>query len=295
MLGSPIAHSLSPALHRAAYRELGVDWSYSAHEVDQPQLAGFMAALTEDWRGLSLTMPLKQRVIGLCDQVETRGRLLGSINTVVIDVDGIRSGHNTDVHGMVRSLESAGVERLDRVLVVGSGATAASALAAVAELGASHVTVLARVPSRAQALVDLGPALNLDVVVVAFDAVASKRSGPRSTGSEGSRGMPLSSGPVDSDRVDVVISTIPVEGQTNIADYLGGCAPAVFDVIYSPRHTPLLTAAAGKGATVIGGFELLLHQAARQVELMTGVRQAPLAAMRAAGVAALADRESRLP
>jgi shikimate dehydrogenase len=266
VLGSPIAHSLSPTLHRAAYRELGLDWDYLAFDVTEERLADFWADLTPDWRGLSLTMPLKREVIGFCDRVESLGAMLSSINTVVFGADGTSAGHNTDVVGFVRALKHAAVRRLSSAVVIGGGATAASALAAVAQLGAARVTVLVRTPERAAPLRDLGPALGLEVEVVGFahaDGIAT---------------------------ADALISTIPVEGQPAVAEAVARLAPVVFDVIYHPAETPLLEAAQRAGRTVIPGFELLLHQAARQVELMTQTRLAPLDAMRSAGLAALGNR-----
>ena len=265
VLGSPIAHSLSPVLHRAAYRELGLDWDYDAYEVAEGELARFMSRLSSRWRGLSLTMPLKREVIELCDDVTAQGRLLSSVNTVVIEPDGKRKGHNTDVTGFVRAFAEAGVSGLDSAVIVGGGATAASALAAVAALGARKVTVLARTTARAAWLVDLGPALGVEVVV-----------------------RDLADPPAA--RVDAVVSTLPVDAQRpEIVAATVGLAPVVFDVVYSPSRTLVTEAGHAAGASVIGGFALLLHQAARQVELMTGADVAPLEAMRGAGTTALGN------
>jgi shikimate dehydrogenase len=266
VLGSPIAHSLSPVLHRAAYRSLGLDWSYDAYDVAEDALAGFVAGLSDRWRGLSLTMPLKRAAVPLCVEVCARARLLGSVNTVVIGEEGERRGHNTDVTGFVRAFAESGVTALGSVVVVGAGATAASAVAAVADLGAEHVTVLARSPSRAATISALGPALGLEVTVGDLAQPPWRAA-------------------------DAVISTLPAAARDAIAaGTLGSLAPVVFDVVYAPARTPLIDSALGSGGRVIGGFALLLHQAARQVELMTGTRGAPLDAMRAAGMAALGNR-----
>jgi shikimate dehydrogenase len=265
VLGSPVAHSLSPVLHRAAYRELGLDWEYDAYEVAVGELAGFMSRLSKRWRGLSLTMPLKRAVIDLCDDVTAQGRLLSSVNTVVIEPGGSRKGYNTDVAGFVRAFAEAGVSALGSAVIVGGGATAASALAAVAALGAREVTVLARTTARATSLAELGPRLGVQVVV-----------------------RDLAHPPAA--RVDVVVSTLPVDAQSlETADVVVRLAPVVFDVVYSPTRTAFTEAGRAAGATVIGGFALLLHQAARQVELMTGTEEAPLEAMRDAGAAALGN------
>jgi shikimate dehydrogenase len=257
---------LSPVLHRAAYRELGLDWAYDAYEVAAGELADFMGLLSPQWRGLSLTMPLKREVIELCDEVTAQGRLLSSVNTVVIERDGFRRGYNTDVTGFVRAFQEAGVHGLDSAVVVGSGATAASAVAAVATLGAASVTVLARSMARSSILSGLGSELGLEVTVYAMTEIPDRR-------------------------VDAVISTIPAEGHMAVtAAAVASLAPVLFDVVYSPGRTILTDAARAAGSQVIGGFALLLHQAARQVELMTGADEAPLDAMRTAGAAALGNR-----
>jgi len=254
---------LSPVLHRAAYEALDLDWEYTAHEVTEGGLAEFLAGLDRSWRGISLTMPLKREVIGLCDRVESRGRLLQSINTVVIDDEGRRRGYNTDVVGMVEAFRGAGVRALDTVTVVGAGATAASTLAAVAELGADRVTVLARSVERARPLLDLADPLRLRVRLQAFDD-----------------DQPLP-------ETDAVVSTIPAAAQAPLVDQVVASTPVLFDVIYHPRVTPFLDATEQASRVAIGGFELLLHQAVRQVELMTGERPGPMAEMRAAGENAL--------
>ncbi|MBA2445863.1 MAG: shikimate dehydrogenase [Nocardioidaceae bacterium] len=266
VLGSPVAHSLSPVLHRAAYRELSLDWDYEAFDVSPALLPAFLTGLSQEWRGLSLTMPLKRAVIDLCDRVESRGRLLGSINTVVFGDDGRRAGHNTDVPGFVYALAAHGIHGLDSAIIIGGGATAASAMAAAAEIGAHHVTVAARSIERVSHLSGLAATLRVEVELVGIDALAELHP------------------------ADLVISTIPADGQAGIATPVARLGACVFDVIYDPEVTPVLMAASDAGTQAIGGFDLLLHQAARQVELMVGVAQAPLEAMRAAGLRALAQR-----
>jgi shikimate dehydrogenase len=267
VLGSPVAHSLSPALHRAAYGSLGLDWSYDAFDVAEYALAGFLQGLSEGWRGLSLTMPLKRAVLDLCDEVTDQARLLRSVNTVLIEPDGRRSGSNTDVTGFVRAFREAGVTAVRSVVVLGAGATAASALAAVAELGADTVTVLARSAARASFVAGLGPPLGLRVTV----GDLARPPWPR--------------------EADVVVSTLPAGAQGEVATgALAALAPLVFDVVYAPARTPLMQAALSGGGQAIGGFALLLHQAVRQVELMTGVDAVPVDAMRSAGLEALGSR-----
>jgi shikimate dehydrogenase len=268
VLGSPIGHSLSPVLHRAAYAALGLDWSYDAHDVTEQQLDGFVAGLAPEYRGLSVTMPLKSAVIPLCSSVSDAARLVGSVNTVLLEPDGSRAGHNTDVSGLVAALSEYGVASARTAVIVGSGATAASALAAMAELGVTRVAVLARTPARAAGLVELGPKVGVDVTCGPLDQAGQLGA------------------------VDVLVSTIPASAQAGHAENLASLAPTVHDVTYHPVSTPLLAAATAAGGTAVPGFALLLHQAAVQVELMTGCAVAPVEAMRAAGLAALRARAS---
>src|SRR3954453_11988238 len=134
VVGSPIAHSLSPALHRAAYAALGLDWEYDGIEVVSGGLAAFLGGLGPEWCGLSLTMPLKQEVLPLLHERSRLVEITGAANTVVLR-DRERHGHNTDVQGMVAALREAGVERVDRAALIGAGATAASAVVALHDLG----------------------------------------------------------------------------------------------------------------------------------------------------------------
>lgn len=266
VLGSPIAHSLSPALHLAAYAALGLDdWTYEVVDCDEAGLAGFVASRGQDWAGLSLTMPLKRTVLPLLDHADPLAVAAGGANTVVFRPDG-RYGYNTDVQGIVDALTEAGAPAPGSVTILGGGATACSAVAALAELGATAADVVLRDPSGAADLLAAADRWHLPVRLLPFTALT--------------------------DVSGLLISTVPA----GVADaYAGrirstGRAPAaVLDVVYAPWPTPLAEAASAAGAVVASGFAMLLHQAAAQVELMTG-KPAPLAAMRAAGEAELARR-----
>jgi shikimate dehydrogenase len=271
VLGSPIAHSLSPVLHRAGYAALGLDqWAYAAIECAEDGLAGLLTSLGEDWAGLSLTMPLKRAILPLLDQVEPLAAEVGGANTVVFSA-GQRHGYNTDVPGMTAALAAAGQAAPRSAAILGAGATACSALAALREAGLREVTVAVRDEARAGALLTVAGRLGMRVQL-------------RPLGHE--------DGPAP-DGVDLLVSTVPAGAADFYAERIrrGADAPgAVFDVIYAPWPTALAQAAGAAGAVVIGGFELLLHQAAGQFELMTGARPAPLEAMRAAGLAELDRR-----
>ncbi len=268
VLGSPVGHSLSPVLHRAAYRALGLSgWTYGAIECDEARLPGLLDGCGPDWAGLSLTMPLKRAVLPLLDVTEPLAAEVGGANTVIFAA-GAKHGHNTDVPGMITTLATAGLSAAGPVLILGAGATACSALGALRGLGASEATVAVRDPARAADLLAAGSRLGMAVRLAEF-------GGPSTAGSW-----------------HLLISTVPAGAADNYAECVlrGDLVPsAVLDVVYHPWPTRLAAAAERTGAAVVSGFELLLRQAARQVELMTA-RTAPTATMRRAGRAELERR-----
>ncbi len=275
VLGSPVAHSLSPVLHRAAYRALGLTgWTYQAIECDEAALPGVLAGCGPEWAGLSLTMPLKRAVLPLLDRTEPLAAQVGAANTVVF-ADGRRHGHNTDVSGMIAALAEACGPQMPGaaaagsvVLILGAGATACSALAAVRGLGIPAATVAARDPARTGDLLAAAARLGVQVTLAPFGE-PSRHPHP-----------------------DLLISTVPAGVADMYAQRLtqGALLPrCLLDVVYHPWPTSLAIAARQAGTAVASGFTLLLHQAAGQVELMTG-SPAPLEAMRVAGLAALASR-----
>jgi shikimate dehydrogenase len=268
VLGSPIAHSLSPVLHRAAYDAVGLTgWTYEAIECDEAGLPALVAQCGADWTGLSLTMPLKRAILPLLDHVDPLAADVGGVNTVVF-TNGRRHGYNTDVAGMVDALAAAGLTAPRSAVILGAGATACSALAALRETGLRAVTVEARDETRAAGLLAVAQRLGVRVDL-------------RPLGSPGGLAGK-----------DLLISTVPAGAADSYATrtYAGETPRAVFDVVYAPWPTSLARAAEAAGAVVIGGFDLLLHQAGGQFELMTNRRPAPLGAMRAAGLAELDHR-----
>jgi shikimate dehydrogenase len=264
VLGDPIEHSLSPVLHRAAYAALGLDWTYDAIRVPGGGLAEFLDGLDADWRGLSLTMPLKREALPLLRTRDAWAELAGAANTLLLDDEGPH-GLNTDVPGAIAAVREATDASVARAVVLGGGATAASVLLALAELGCREATLVVRDPARAA------------------DTLEAVARHPRAPRVETIRVADL--GPVEA---DVMVSTIPAEAQTD--DVLAAVVdvPLVFDVLYAPWPTPLAAAAARSGRTLVGGLDLLLWQAVDQVRAMTGRFDVPVAAMRAAGEAALA-------
>ncbi|MFE0461069.1 shikimate dehydrogenase [Kitasatospora sp. NPDC058965] len=267
VLGSPIAHSLSPVLHNAGYRAAGLaGWEYGRFEVAEAELADFLGALdpAAGWAGFSLTMPLKRVVIPLLDEVSETALAVDAVNTLVCEPDGRRTGDNTDVPGLVAALRERGVERVEAAAVLGAGATASSALAALAQLCTGEVSVYVRSPERAREMLALGERLGLAVRTEAWELGAQALAGP------------------------LTISTTPVGATDLFADRVPAAPGALFDVLYHPWPTALAAACAERDGVVLGGLDLLVHQAVLQFERFTGVRQGPLAAMRAAGERALA-------
>ena len=148
VIGSPISHSLSPVLHQAAYRELGLEWGYESFEVTEPELEPFLANLDDSWRGISLTMPLKRAAYRAVDQVvDDTAEYLEVINTIVFEGTTM-IGYNTDVDGVVDALREHDIEFVGEMIVVGGGATAATALAAIRSMGGLKATVAVRDTSR---------------------------------------------------------------------------------------------------------------------------------------------------
>jgi shikimate dehydrogenase len=264
VLGSPIAHSLSPVMHRAAYARLGLDWRYDAYDVDEVGLPVFLDGLDASWRGLSLTMPLKRAVLPLLDAVSDTARAAGGANTVLLDDSG-RSGDNTDVPGIVAALAERGVSGVTSATVVGAGATAESFVVALRRIGLESVRLVVRDPARAEGLRARAAAAGLDVVVRRID----------------------DDEPIDD--VDLLVSTVPATTVEPLAEQWVSHSLAVFDAIYDPWPTPLLQAASTAGRTAASGIDLLAHQAVLQVALMTG-RDLPVDAVRNPALAALGSR-----
>lgn len=260
VLGSPIAHTLSPVLHRAAYAGLGLDWRYEAVECREADLP---AQLARRWAGLSLTMPLKRAVLPMLDETSELVLAVGGANTVVYD-GRRRLGFNTDVHGMVAALAEAGVRAPGSAVVLGGGATACSALAALRDLGLHKATVIVRDRARAAEAVGAADRLGVGVAVLTFAGALPE--------------------------ADLMISTLPARAADPYAEAIAEAAGAFFDVVYAPWPTAAGEAVRAKGRRVAGGFAMLLHQAVRQVSLMTGRDDVPVEAMRAAGLAEIARR-----
>lgn len=239
--GDPIGHSRSPLLHATAYELLGLDWEYSRQQVDEEGFTAALAALDESWRGLSLTMPLKEQAWLAADSLDEHAELTGAVNTLLLG-ETVR-GFNTDVGGIVDALGDEGLTRIESVRILGAGATAASALVAASEMGATRIDVRARRPERAASLVGLGERLGVEVSAREFPAAV--------------------------DPVDLTIATLPGGASVDpeAITRMAGAGGPLFDVAYSPW--PSVLATGWVGGPAISGLGMLLHQAVRQIRVFS--------------------------
>lgn len=241
VIGDPVEHSLSPAIHRAGYRANGLDWSYEAIRVAPGKLPEFVASLTDPgWVGLSVTAPHKKELLGL-GEPDSISRMVQGGNTILLGEEP--RVYNTDVPGFIKAWRKRGLEGVSTAVIVGNGATARSLLVALSGLSVREVTVLARVPSRAAALCELGISLGIDITAQPMDASFRE--------------------------TDLLASTVPTSATEKWASAWAERAEVLFDAVYDPWPTPLARAAA-PDQPVITGLELLAGQAVDQFRLLTG-------------------------
>src|SRR5579859_2245321 len=230
VLGSPIKHSLSPVLHKAAYQALDLHgWHYDKIECDEPGLPRLVDSMGPEWAGLSLTMPLKRVALTVADEVSPLAEAVGAANTLVFPPAGPAGGRradNTDVAGMVSALREAGLARVEQAVILGAGGTAQSALAAVRELGHQSPTVLVRNLARAGELRE-----------------TADRLGMRPTISDGLFTEPLPA-------ADLVISTLPGGAADPLSATRWKPGTTVLDVVYAPWPTGLARSARDAGCPV---------------------------------------------
>ncbi len=263
VVGDPVDHSLSPVLHRAGYDALGIAARYDAVQVPAGTLASYVAGLGPEWRGLSVTAPLKREALALATTVSDRATLAGGANTLVRTSEGW-AADNTDLPGAVAAIRERYDGPASVATVVGAGATAASTGLALADLGVRTIRLLAREPARAAETVAAlagDPRLQVDVLPLDGAAVVG----------------------------EIVVSTVPVAAQTDALVAATCGAAVVFEVVYDPWPSPLARAAQERGQALVSGLDLLVHQAVLQFAMFTG-HNGPLESMRKAGEAALAAR-----
>jgi shikimate dehydrogenase len=246
VLGSPISHSKSPAIHGAAYRVLGLDWTYDKIEVRKGGLRSFMEQLDPLWLGLSLTMPLKEEAARFATNLDAAAELTGACNTLV-RTDAGWAGYNTDVFGIVQAVRLANIREIKTVLVIGSGATATSAVTAVKELApGATVLVHARNPKTRAALVSYAKELGLKSHSVRFLTRAAAR-------------------------VSLTLATLPHGALNDLAEKLAkkNFRPtgAIFDVAYEPWPSKIASVWSKANQPIISGLEMLLWQAVAQIRI----------------------------
>ena len=269
IFGWPVAHSKSPQMHQSAASALGIELRYERFEVAPDDLADAVERKHEAGiDGYNLTVPHKEAIMALIDEVAPAARAIGAVNTVV-RVDGRYIGHNTDAPGLVRSLEEAGVQVGDaRVVVVGAGGAARAAVVGLANAGASEVTVLSRRPEQGEALVrSLGAH-----VECALDAA------------------PLSEASWSFETATLLVQATSATLESNPGAFAFAAAlpidalpaeAAVVDMVYKPLKTSVLTRAEERGLSIVDGLGMLLHQGAIAFEMWTGF-EPPLDVMRSA-------------
>lgn len=268
MLGYPVAHSLSPVLHAAAYAHLGLDWQYERVDVREHELRGFIDGLDRSWRGLSATMPLKEELYGLADEWDAAVALTGAANTLLLADDGRRIVRNTDVAGIERSLRDAGLDSARHAVIAGAGATARSVLVALDGLGLRSATIAVREPARTAEMASLAADLGLEVDIVRLGDLEHVVEGAEVVAWTLPNGVALG-------------QALPFDARTTAV---------ALDVTYHPWPGPLAAQWLEVGGRVASGRDMLLHQAVRQVRFfVSGQTDSPLgdetgveAAMRAA-------------
>jgi shikimate dehydrogenase len=259
VLGHPISHSKSPALHHAAYSRLGIGISYTAIDVTEELLPSLMRQVRDQpgWRGLSVTMPLKAAMMGQVDEVRGVARTLGVVNTVSFEQhgSGFRTvGSNTDVAGIVNAVRHAGARTPEAPVILGAGGTAAAAVAALKELGAGSARIFVRDPARAADVRNAADSLGIDIDV-----------------------RPMTEAAAPTAAADVVISTLPPRAADGLAAEIAALkAPTpgvLLDVAYDPWPSLIASVWQAGGGAVVPGLEMLLYQAVEQVRLFSRLQE----------------------
>jgi len=243
VVGSPIGHSKSPALHRAAIATLGVDASYGLTDVTASELESYLKGLDDSWKGLSLTMPLKQAVRPLLSHQCHLSTLTGSVNTIVRRPGGWH-GFNTDVWGATTAIRERLGGEFGRAILLGAGATAASLIVSMHDLGVESLDIVIRDSGKTNDIQELARRLGIEATVVTF-------------------GQKIDSAPL-------IVSTLPASAElpANAMDSLN--ADFLFDVVYDPWPSALGQEWDDRGLESLNGLSMLLWQAVRQARVFYG-------------------------
>lgn len=259
VLGKPVAHSLSPILHNSGYQAQGLEHTYERHEVDEAGLADFVAKVSDEWMGLSLTMPLKVAAFDVAEVLTPLVEISGSINTLVLGEQIV--AYNTDIYGIVQACLEAGLSDVQSCTIIGSGATARSAIVAARELGFSRIELIARNP---QAIAQCDAiSSELGITFIAVDPSESQWQGS-----------------------DLVVNTTPAGVADSLLTPTEKVSGLLLDVVYHPWPTKIAADWQSAGGLICPGYLMLLHQAIAQYELFTG-ESAPIPAMRSALIEAI--------
>lgn len=270
LLGSPVAHSMSPAIHNEAFKELGLDYSYMAFDIGEEMLEKVVDAFRSmNVRGMNLTMPLKNKMAGLCDVLSPEAGICGAVNTVVND-NGVMTGYNTDGTGLLKSVSRHGFEVAGKtVAVFGTGGAAVSIIVQAALSGASHAIVFCRDDSRFRS--------RTEEIIARLEKESSCRISLCPYEEKTMREM--------MSRADLLVNATRVG---MLPDAEGCLVPdtsffhkgmIVADAVYEPRRTKLVEMASAAGCTAIGGLDMLLYQGEAAFRLWTG-QEMPVAAIR---------------
>ncbi len=282
LLGWPLGHSVSPAMHDAAFRALGLDGRYDALPTPPEALAAAVAGLAAaGYRGVNVTIPHKQAVMPLLDELSAAAQAIGAVNTIVVGNQGLTvlgrtvspalTGDNTDWLGFLHPLDARGFDLAGKsALLLGAGGSARAVVYALLQRGLAHLTIWARTPTRATDLATHAQSLSPSLTIPQF---------PNS---------PLTISP------DLIVNTTPlgmwphVDASPWPADLPFPAGALVYDLVYRPQRTLFLQQAAAAGCAVQGGLEMLAAQGAAAFELWTG-QKPPLEVMLAAALAALVE------
>ncbi len=287
LLGSPVAHSMSPAMHNEAFAELGLDYRYLAFDVKEGELAGVMDSFRKmGVRGFNLTMPLKTEAVALCDRLSPAAEIAGSVNTVVLEEDGTATGHTTDGIGFTESARQEGVDfRGQKVTLLGTGGAGIAILVQLALDGAREVSVFERAGSRfhertARVVAQLNERTRCQVTVYDYeDAVMQQQIAESCLLINATNvGMaPNTDACIIPDPAWLTkraeLACVAAQGDASAATQgkVQTAAPLVVaDVIYNPRKTKLLEMAESCGLKSFNGINMLLYQGAAAFELWTG-------------------------
>jgi shikimate dehydrogenase len=263
VIGHPVRHSLSPAMHNAVFEAAGLDWRFVTFDiVPGGATAAIEAMATLDIGGIAVTMPHKEEAAEAVDEVDPAARALRSVNTVVVRDDGTTFGASTDGHGFVDSVAACGHDVSgSRVVVLGAGGAARSIVDALGRAGAADISIVNRTAATAAEAAGLADVAHVGVID-------------------------------DAGGADLLVNATSIGmGTDELPIDVGWLRPGlvVADIVYHPRQTALLRSARDHGAHVVDGLGMLVHQAVLQQELWTGRRPDP-AVLRAAAESELANR-----